>query len=66
MSHINFLTQIYGDELCVLIDSTGIENHCDIPITCFSKHDGDVNLEFRLIVIAQKLTGIPVFYEYIP
>ena len=65
-SHINFLTQIYGDDLCVLIDSTGIENHCNIPVTCFSKHNGDVNLEFRLIVIVQKSTGIPIFYEYIP
>ena len=66
LEHIKYLTDIYGDDLCILIDSTGLENSCKIPITCFSNHNGDVNLEFRIVAIVQKSTGIPIFYECIP
>ena len=65
LAHIQYLAGIYGDDLCVLIDSTGLENACNIPVTCFSSHNGEVKLEFRLIVIVQKSTGIPIFYEYV-
>ena len=66
LAHIQYLSNIYGDDLCVLIDSSGMENNCSLPVTNFSNHNGEVKLEFRLIVIVQKSTGIPLFYECIP
>ena len=66
LSHIHFLTAIYGGDLCILIDSSGVENDCDLPVTRIRNHNGDINLEFRLILVVQKSTGIPFFYEYVP
>ena len=63
--HIKYVLESTDKDLCVLIDSTGMPNSCDIPITCVSKHEGDVNIEFRLIAVVQKRTGLPLFYEVV-
>ena len=66
MSHIKYLLKSTDEELCMLVDSSGFPNKCKIPYTRVSNHDGDVNIEFRLIVVVQKSTGLPVYYEMIP
>lgn len=65
LAHIKYLLESTDEELCVLIDSTGLPNKCDIPITRISVHEGAVNIEFRLIAVVQKATGLPIYYEYI-
>lgn len=65
LAHIKYLLESTDKELCVLIDSTGLPNKCDIPITRVSVHEGAVNIEFRLIAVVQKATGLPIYYEYI-
>lgn len=64
--HIRYLTGSTDDEYYVLIDSTGCPNACDIPITKVSRHENDVNIEFRVIAVVQQSTGLPVYYEIIP
>lgn len=66
LSHIKYLLKSTDEELCILVDSTGMPNKCRIPYTRVSNHDGDVNIEFRVIVVVQKSTGLPVYYEMIP
>lgn len=65
LAHIQYVLESTDEELCVLIDSTGMPNSCDIPITCVSNHEGDINIEFRLIAVVQKRTGLPLYYEVI-
>ena len=59
------MAEATGGDVCVLIDSTGLPNSCNLPITRISNHEGDVNLEFRLIALVQKSTGLPLFYHVI-
>ena len=59
MQHIRYLLKSTDEELCILVDSTGMPNKCRIPYTRVSNHDGDVNIEFRVIVVVQKSTGLP-------
>ena len=63
--HIKYVTKNVGQELSILVDSTGLPNSCSLPITRVSNHGGDVNIEFRLIAVVQKTTGIPIYYEYV-
>ena len=63
--HIKYVTKNVGQELSILVDSTGLPNSCSLPITRVSNHGGDVNIEFRLIAVVQKSTGIPIYYEYV-
>ena len=64
-AHIRYVLEVTGGDICFLIDSTGLPNSCNLPITRISNHEGDVNLEFRLIALVQKSTGLPLFYHVI-
>ena len=66
ISHIKYLLKSTDEELCAIIDSSGFPNKCKTQYTRVSNHDGDVNIEFRVIVVVQKSTGLPVYYEMIP
>ena len=65
-AHIRYVLGNTDGDVCVLIDSTGFPNSCALPITRISNHEGDVNLEFRMIALVQKSTGLPLYYEIIP
>ena len=49
----------------ILIDSTGLQNSCNLPITAISNHNGKINEEIRLIYVVQQDTGMPLFFRYI-
>ena len=66
LSHIPYLLKSTNEELCILVDSTGMPNKCNLEYTRVSVHEGAVNIEFRVIVVVQKSTGLPVYYEMIP
>ena len=64
--HIKYIKHTTDEEYYVMIDSTGCPNAIGIPITVTSRHENEVNIEFRVIVIIQKSTGLPIYYEVIP
>ena len=66
IAHIRYVLASTDKEVSVLIDSTGLPNKSNLPITRYSNHDGDVNIEFRMIALVQRSTGLPLFYEIIP
>ena len=65
-NHISYVKSATEDEFYVMIDSTGCPNSIGIPITRYSRHENDVNIEFRVIVVIQKSTGLPIYYDIIP
>ena len=64
--HIPYVSSVTDDEYAILIDSTGCQNACNVPFTKVSKHNNEINVEFRLVVVIQRSTGLPVYYEIIP
>lgn len=64
--HIPYLISATNDEYAILIDSTGCQNSCKVPITKVSKHNNETNIEFRMVLVVQRSTGLPVYYEIIP
>lgn len=64
-AHIKYILDNTDSDLSVIIDSTGMPNNCYLPVTRVSVHDGDINIEFRIIAVVQKSTGLPLYYEYI-
>ena len=65
LAHISYVLSSTTEDVYVIIDSTGMENKCCLPMTRISNHNNDVKLEFRLIAIVQKNTGLPLYYECI-
>jgi len=66
LKHIKYLVSATEDEYAILIDSTGCQNACKVPITKVSKHNNETNIEFRVVLVVQRATGLPVYYEIIP
>ena len=64
-AHIKYILDNTDEDLSVLIDSTGLPNKSNLDITKFSNHEGVKSIEFRLIAVVQKSTGLPLYYEYI-
>lgn len=64
--HIEYVLNATDKEKCVLIDSTGCPNKCSLYVTRVSVHEGQVSVEFRVIVVVQKSTGLPLYYKIIP
>ena len=64
--HIPYLLSITDDEYAIIIDSTGCQNACNVPFTKVSKHNNETNIEFRIVLVIQRSTGLPVYYEIVP
>ena len=64
-----YLSCLYGDgekTAGILIDSTGLENASKMAITQLSNHNGDINMEIRLIYVIDRRNGMPVYFRYCP
>ena len=49
----------------VLIDSTGLPNDIDFPLTAVNVHNGVVSQEMRLILVLDKNTKMPLYFRYV-
>jgi hypothetical protein len=49
----------------ILIDSTGLPNSIDMPITATNCHGGQISHEVRFILVHDKDTNIPLYYRYV-
>ena len=63
--HIEYVLKSTDDECCIIIDSTGCQNACGVPITRVSRHENEINIEYRVILVVQRSTGLPLYYEII-
>jgi hypothetical protein len=48
----------------VLIDSTGLPNDCDSPLTAVNNHNGQVSNETRLVLVIERKSGLPLYFRY--
>jgi hypothetical protein len=59
---------LYGSQGAtgILIDSSGLPNASKMSVTQISNHNGDINLEARLIYVIDRKTGMPIYFRYCP
>ena len=64
----NYLDCIYGKQggCGVLIDSSGLPNASKMSVTQISSHNGEINLEIRLIYVIDRRNGMPIYFRYCP
>ena len=65
-AHMDYVAGATNDCHCIIIDSTGCPNACNIALTKTSRHENVVNIEFRIIFVVHRSTGLPIYYEIIP
>jgi len=60
----SYLAQATGEESAVIIDSTGLPNEIDIPLSAFGCHGGDIERETRLLMVVDQVSGMPLYFRY--
>ena len=62
-NHISYILEFVNGELRVSLDTTGLPNSCGIHITRLSCHFGETNIEFRLLIVIELSTGLPIYFD---
>jgi hypothetical protein len=60
-----YLSKIAGAERNIIIDSTGLPNEIDIPLSQFGNHGGESEQETRLILVIDQQTGRPLYFRLV-
>jgi len=64
-----YIAAIYGENgrtSGILIDSTGLANASKMHLTQISNHNGESNMEIRLIYVIDRRNGMPIYFRYCP
>jgi hypothetical protein len=48
----------------ILVDSTGLPNDIQFPLTAINNHNGAVSNEARLILVVDRHTKMPIYFRY--
>lgn len=60
-----YLNAVAEKECGVIIDSTGLPNEMDSPVSRFGYHGGDTEQETRLIMVVDHKTQMPLYFRYV-
>lgn len=60
-----YLSHVADKECGVIIDSTGLPNEMDSPISQFGYHGGDVEQETRFVMVVDHKTQTPLYFRYV-
>jgi hypothetical protein len=66
--HLNYLSKDNQEtkyKFPILIDSTGLPNDINIPLTAVNNHNGEISNEIRLIYVVDRITSMPIYFNYI-
>ena len=53
-----------GKSRSILVDSTGLPNDIQFPLTAINNHNGVVSNETRLILVVDRCTKMPIYFRY--
>lgn len=59
-----YLEKTIGTKTGVIVDSTGLPNEIDFPLSAWGHHGGQSERETRLLMVVEKETGMPLYFRY--
>ena len=59
-----YIQQVTGEKVGVIIDSTGLPNEIDIPLSAWGNHGGESERETRFLMVVDRITGNPLYFRY--
>ena len=59
-----YITKTIGEKTGVVLDSTGLPNEIDFPLSAWGNHGGESERETRLIMVVERQTGMPLYFRY--
>jgi len=61
-----YLSLLANKSMGTLIDSTGLPNEIDFPLSAWGHHGNSTESETRLLYVVDRKTGMPVYFRYMP
>lgn len=62
---MKYLTRVSKDSNTVAIDSTGLPNEINIPLTEYGHHGGGIKMETRLVMVLDQETKMPMYFRLV-
>ena len=60
-----YITSVTGEKTGIIIDSTGMPNEIDFPLSAWGNHGGESEMETRLMLVVDKTSGKPLYFDVI-
>jgi transposase len=60
----SYIGNLVGDKTGVIVDSTGLPNEIDFPLSAWDNHGGESERETRLLMVVERTTGQPLYFSY--
>jgi hypothetical protein len=59
-----YIEKITGEKVGVIIDSTGLPNEINIPLSAWGSHGGESERETRFLMVVDRISGNPLYFRY--
>jgi hypothetical protein len=60
----SYIGKLVGDKTGVIVDSTGLPNEIDFPLSAWGNHGGESERETRLLMVVDRNSGNPLYFSY--
>jgi len=60
----DYIASVTGEKTGIIIDSTGMPNEIDFPLSAWGNHGGESEIETRLMLVIDKTSGKPLYFRY--
>jgi transposase len=60
----SYIEKLVGDKTGVIVDSTGLPNEIDFPLSAWGNHGGESERETRLLMVVDRNSGNPLYFSY--
>jgi transposase len=61
-----YIEKIAGGKTGIVVDSTGLPNEINFPLSAWGCHGGETERETRLVMVIEVNTGMPLYFRYMP
>jgi transposase len=59
-----YLGKLIGSKTGIIVDSTGLPNEIDFPLSAWGHHGGETERETRFLMVVEKESGMPLYFRY--
>jgi len=59
-----YIGRVTGKKTGVIVDSTGLPNEIDFPLSAWGSHGGEGERETRLLMVVERVSGRPLYFSY--
>jgi len=59
-----YIAKVTGEKVGVIIDSTGLPNEIEIPLSAWGNHGGETERETRFLIVVDRISGNPLYFRY--